>query len=47
MAFFAEAGMPSFARVTAEDCFIATGPAYAATLPSVEGIVEAAKQLVG
>ncbi|MHA7876120.1 thiamine pyrophosphate-dependent enzyme [Roseivivax sp.] len=35
------------ARVTAEDCFIATGPAYAATLPSREGIVEAARALLG
>ncbi|SFQ61569.1 2-oxoisovalerate dehydrogenase E1 component [Roseivivax halotolerans] len=35
-----------FARVTAEDCFIATGPAYAATLPSREGIVAAAKDLM-
>jgi len=42
MALLAEAGVRSFARVTAEDSFIATGPAYAATLPSAEGIVEAA-----
>lgn len=30
------------ARVTAQDSFIATGPAYAATLPSRQGIVAAA-----
>lgn len=47
MTLFAEAGRSSLARVTADDCFIATGPAYAATLPSVEGIVAAAKVLVG
>ena len=35
------------ARVTAEDSFIATGPAYAATLPSAGGIVRAARELVG
>ncbi|MEM7295323.1 MAG: thiamine pyrophosphate-dependent enzyme [Pseudomonadota bacterium] len=32
-------------RVAAEDSFIATGPAYGATLPSIGGIVEAAKAL--
>ncbi|MFZ2101575.1 MAG: thiamine pyrophosphate-dependent enzyme [Oricola sp.] len=45
MALLAENGVKSFARVTAEDCFIATGPAYAATLPSAAGIVEAAVRL--
>ena len=39
MTLFAEAGMSNIARITAEDCFIATGPAYAATLPSPDGIV--------
>jgi len=33
------------ARLAAEDCFIATGPAYGATLPSVAGIVQAALDL--
>lgn len=47
MALMAESGVESFARVTAEDSFIATGPAYAATLPSAKGIVEAAVRLVG
>ena len=47
MAMFAEAGIASFARVTAEDSFIATGPAYAAPLPSVHGIVKAANALIG
>lgn len=47
MALFAENGVQKLARVTAEDCFIATGPAYAATLPSAAGIVAAAQSLVG
>jgi 2-oxoisovalerate dehydrogenase E1 component len=34
------------ARLTAEDSFIATGPAYAATLPSRDGIVAAATALI-
>lgn len=37
----------STARVVAEDSFIATGPAYAAPLPSKEGIVAAALNLTG
>jgi 2-oxoisovalerate dehydrogenase E1 component len=47
MGHFHEAGLPSFARITAEDSFIATGPAYGATLPSKESIVAAAKALIG
>ena len=47
MALFAEAGRADVARIAAEDCFIATGPAYAATLPSREGIVAAAMDLCG
>lgn len=48
MAHYHEAapGVP-LARLTAEDSFIATGPAYAATMPSSAGIVTAAKGLVG
>jgi len=46
MALFAENTANPFARYTAEDCFIATGPAYAATLPSRDGIVTAALSLV-
>ncbi len=46
MALFGEAGRVGVARLTAEDSFIATGPAYGVTLPSVEGIVEAAKRLM-
>ncbi|WP_425093641.1 dehydrogenase E1 component subunit alpha/beta [Tropicimonas sp. S265A] len=42
---FHEAERVGAARVAAEDCFIATGPAYAATLPSVAGIVAAARTL--
>ena len=47
MAHFHEAapGVP-LARITAEDSFIATGPAYAATMPSSAGIAQAAKGLV-
>ncbi len=46
MALMAERGVGSFARHTAEDSFIATGPAYGATLPSVESILTAATALV-
>jgi 2-oxoisovalerate dehydrogenase E1 component len=35
------------ARLSAEDSFIATGPAYAATMPSADEIVEAARKLAG
>jgi 2-oxoisovalerate dehydrogenase E1 component len=47
MAHFHEAapGVP-LARLTAEDSFIATGPAYAATMPSKESIIAAAKGMV-
>lgn len=47
MALFTEAGVTSLARHAAGDCFIATGPAYAATLPSKESIVAAALDLTG
>ncbi len=47
MTLFAEAGRSHLSRVTAEDCFIATGPAYAATLPSKDGILTAARRLMG
>jgi 2-oxoisovalerate dehydrogenase E1 component len=48
MAHFHEAapGTP-FARLTAEDSFIATGPAYAATMPSKDQILAAARALTG
>jgi len=42
MAHFVERSQAKLARLTAEDCFIATGPAYAATMPSTESIVAAA-----
>ena len=45
MALFSKASRKNIARVTADDCFIATGPAYAATLPSAASIVSAAKAL--
>ncbi len=47
MAMFHEAGTSQLARVVAEDCFIPTGPAYAATLPSKDSIVAAALRLIG
>ena len=47
MALFSEAGVTSLTRHAAGDCFIATGPAYAATLPSKESIVAAALDLTG
>ena len=46
MTAFAEAGLTRCARLTATDSFIATGPAHAATLPSVAGIVAAAQALL-
>ncbi|WP_281991322.1 thiamine pyrophosphate-dependent enzyme [Sulfitobacter geojensis] len=46
MAVMVEAGVKQFARLTAEDSFIATGPAYGATLPSRSGIVAAAQALL-
>jgi len=46
MALFAESGVRSLARVTATDSFIATGPAYGATMPSAESIIKAAVTLV-
>ncbi len=48
MTFFCEEsdGIPT-ARIVAEDCFIATGPAYAAPLPSKDGIVASALKLTG
>ncbi len=46
MAMFTEAGRTRVARVTAQDSFIATGPAYAATLPSTAEIIAAATALV-
>ncbi|MCX7558935.1 thiamine pyrophosphate-dependent enzyme [Sulfitobacter sp. F26204] len=46
MALLSEQEVTRFARLTAEDSFIATGPAYGATLPSREGIVAAAENLL-
>ncbi|MBY6066189.1 MFS transporter [Leisingera aquaemixtae] len=47
MALFAEQSDIPTARIAASDCFIATGPAYGATLPSKDSIVEAAMKLAG
>ncbi len=41
------AGSRPLARVSAQDSFIPTGPAYAVTMPSVDEIMAAAKALVG
>ena len=46
MALFAERSPAPTARLTAKDSFIATGPAYAATMPSADDIVAAATALV-
>jgi 2-oxoisovalerate dehydrogenase E1 component len=47
MAHFVETTTARLSRLTAEDSFIATGPAYAATMPSSAGIVAAALALAG
>ncbi|MBS0565729.1 MAG: MFS transporter, partial [Proteobacteria bacterium] len=47
MALFTERTKVPLARIVAEDSFIATGPAYAATMPSADGIHAAAKALIG
>ncbi len=47
MAHFHETSPARLARLTAEDSFIATGPAYAVTLPSAASIVAAALALLG
>ena len=47
MALFAESTQIPTARLTATDSFIATGPAYGATLPSADSILEAALALTG
>lgn len=47
MAHLAEVSPARIARITAEDSFIATGPAYAATMPSKDGIIAAALHLTG
>ncbi|MDU8926165.1 thiamine pyrophosphate-dependent enzyme [Alisedimentitalea sp. MJ-SS2] len=45
MAMLQEQTILPHARIAAEDSFIATGPAYAATMPSRGSIVEAARNL--
>ncbi|MEC8041884.1 MAG: transketolase C-terminal domain-containing protein, partial [Pseudomonadota bacterium] len=47
MAHFHEVSKANLARLTAEDSFIATGPAYAATMPSKDSIAAVALNLVG
>lgn len=47
MAHFHETTDVPLARLTADDSFIATGPAYAATMPSADSIVAAAQALIG
>ena len=46
MALFAERTSVPTARLTAKDSFIATGPAYAATMPTADDIVAAALALL-
>ncbi|WP_209508026.1 MULTISPECIES: alpha-ketoacid dehydrogenase subunit alpha/beta [unclassified Ruegeria] len=46
MAHFHETTDVPMARITAEDSFIATGPAYAATMPSKDSIEAAARSLM-
>ena len=47
MTLFTERGRVPVARVTADDSFIATGPAFDATLPSRDDVVDAALLLTG
>ena len=47
MAMLTEQTNLPHARLTAQDSFIATGPAYAATMPSADSIFDAARRLVG
>ena len=47
MAHFTETTSAALSRLTAEDSFIATGPAYAATMPSRDSITAAALALCG
>nr|WP_137676519.1 thiamine pyrophosphate-dependent enzyme [Parerythrobacter lutipelagi] len=47
MALLSEQCDKPVARCTAQDSFIPTGPSYAATMPGVDGIIEAARQLAG
>ncbi len=47
MAHFHETTDAKLARITAQDSFIATGPAYAVTMPSRETIAQAAIALAG
>lgn len=47
MTMFAEQTDKPVSRLASEDSFIATGPAYAATMPSRDSIVAAAQKLVG
>jgi 2-oxoisovalerate dehydrogenase E1 component len=42
---FNEKGIAPVSRIASEDSFIATGPAYAATMPSAESIYQAAMKL--
>ena len=47
MALFAERGGVPVSRLTAQDSFIATGPAYAATMPSADSIHTAVCAILG
>ena len=47
MALFAERAAVPVSRITSADSFIATGPAYAATMPSQDSIFDAACAMLG
>ena len=47
MAHFHETSGAKLARLTAKDSFIATGPAYAATMPGKADVVAAVLNLTG
>ncbi|MGB5069042.1 MAG: thiamine pyrophosphate-dependent enzyme, partial [Albidovulum sp.] len=47
MALFSERTAVPHRRLTAHDSFIATGPAYGATMPSADSIFDAAMALIG
>jgi len=46
MTLLAEHSRCAVRRIAAEDSFIATGPAYGATMPSTASIIEAARAFV-
>jgi len=47
MAFLSEKTEVPLARLCAKDSFIATGPAYGATMPSADDVFASALQILG